>query len=94
MVAAPTNSVYNRWEAKVYETTNYQNDWTGTSNVQSFIGRDNNLPDGTYFYVLTWMDGTPPLTGFITLKENDAEIGILFYRVFVFLWGNAQQIEF
>ena len=63
-------SVYNRWETKVYETTNYQNDWTGTSNVQSFIGRDNNLPDGTYFYVLTWMDGTPPLTGFIYIKRR------------------------
>ena len=64
-------SVYNRWETKVYETTNYQNDWTGTSNVQSFIGRDNNLPDGTYFYVLTWMDGTPPLTGFIYIKRRN-----------------------
>ena len=64
-------SVFNRWETKVYETTDYQNDWTGTSNVPSFIGRDNNLPDGTYFYRLTWTDGTPPMTGFIYIRRRN-----------------------
>ena len=64
-------SVYNRWETKVFETTNYENDWTGTSNVQSFIGADNKLPDGTYFYILTWMDGSPPLTGFLYIQRRN-----------------------
>ena len=62
-------SVYNRWEIKVFESTNYNNDWTGTSNIKAFITADNNLPDGTYFYVLEWMDGTSPMTGFIYIKR-------------------------
>ena len=63
-------TVFNRWENKVYETTNYQNDWTGTSNVQSFIASDNNLPDGTYFYVLAWEDGRAPSSGFVYIKRR------------------------
>lgn len=34
--------VFNRWGRIVYESNDYQNDWDG-----------GNLPDGTYFYVLT-----------------------------------------
>ena len=33
--------VYNRWGKKVYESSNYQNDWDGE-----------NLADGVYYYVL------------------------------------------
>lgn len=33
--------VFNRWGRKVYESSNYQNDWDG-----------GNLGDGTYFYVI------------------------------------------
>lgn len=33
--------IFNRWGKKVYQSTNYQNDWNG-----------GHLPDGTYFYVL------------------------------------------
>ena len=35
--------IYNRWGKKVYETSNYQNDWDA-----------DNLADGTYYYVLTF----------------------------------------
>ncbi len=63
-------SVFNRWETKVYETTQYNNDWTGTSNVQSFISSGNNLPEGTYFYLLELDDGRPPLTGFVFIKRR------------------------
>jgi gliding motility-associated-like protein len=40
----PDNSVtiLNRWGKKVFEKTNYQNDWDGGG-----------LPTGTYFYVIT-----------------------------------------
>ena len=62
--------VFNRWEIKVYETTDYRNDWQGTSNVSSFIGTDNSLPEGTYFYVLEWQDGRAPLSGFIYIKRR------------------------
>ncbi len=63
--------VFNRWEIKVYETTDYRNNWEGTSNVSSFIGTDNSLPEGTYFYVLEWQDGRAPLSGFIYIKRRN-----------------------
>ncbi|MEI6817021.1 MAG: choice-of-anchor L domain-containing protein [Bacteroidota bacterium] len=33
--------IFNRWGLKVYENTNYRNDWTG-----------GDAPDGTYYYIL------------------------------------------
>ena len=63
-------SVFNRWETKVYETTQYANDWAGTSNVSSFISSGNNLPEGTYFYLLEFNDGQPPITGFVYIKRR------------------------
>ncbi|MCK5079099.1 MAG: gliding motility-associated C-terminal domain-containing protein, partial [Bacteroidales bacterium] len=33
--------IFNRWGKKVFEATDYNNDWDG-----------DNLPQGTYFYVL------------------------------------------
>ena len=63
-------SVFNRWETKVFETTQYNNDWEGTSNVSSFISSGNNLPEGTYFYLLEFNDGQPPLSGFVYIKRR------------------------
>jgi gliding motility-associated-like protein len=44
----PDNSlqVFNRWGNKVYDDRGYGNDWDGTYNGE-------NVPDGTYYYVLT-----------------------------------------
>jgi gliding motility-associated-like protein len=39
--------VFNRWGEKVYETTDYNNDWKGT-----YMTSNDKLPDGTYYYVL------------------------------------------
>lgn len=47
-----TLKIFNRWGVLVYETINYQNDWTGTSNGRVTIAQNKNLPAGTYFYVL------------------------------------------
>ncbi len=38
--------VYNRYGSKVFESTNYKNDWKGAFNNKP-------LPDGTYYYVVT-----------------------------------------
>ncbi|MBI3512173.1 MAG: gliding motility-associated C-terminal domain-containing protein [Bacteroidetes bacterium] len=46
--------IYNRWGNKVYESANYQNDWTGSG-----------ISDGTYYYVLHLSSGSD-LTGFVT----------------------------
>jgi gliding motility-associated-like protein len=45
--------IFNRWGNKVYEKTNYENDWEGNSNVKYKIG-DKPLPVGVYYYVLKY----------------------------------------
>ncbi len=39
--------IFNRWGNKVWETDDYQNNWDGTAKN----GKE--LPDGTYFYIIT-----------------------------------------
>ena len=46
-----TLSIYNRYGNLVYENSNYTNDWDGKSSLN-----DQELPDDTYFYILT-LDG-------------------------------------
>lgn len=51
--------VYSRWGAKVFQATNYRNDWDG-----------DNLPAATYYYVieLNPIDfSTEPITGSVTI---------------------------
>jgi gliding motility-associated-like protein len=42
-IAGCNVSIYNRWGQSVYQTTDYQNDWSGTKDGEP-------LPDGVYFY--------------------------------------------
>jgi len=51
--------VYNRWGKKVFEADNYQNDWNG-----------DNLPTGTYFYVITAPAIPEPLKGSFNLFRD------------------------
>ena len=54
-------NVYSRWGTKVFQATNYQNDWDG-----------DNLPAATYYYVieLNPIDGnTEPITGSVTIMR-------------------------
>jgi gliding motility-associated-like protein len=55
----PTNSVeiYNRWGVLVYETKNYDNNtrkFTGISEGRSTVNKSEELPTGTYFYIIQW----------------------------------------
>lgn len=50
-------TIFDRWGRKVYESTNYANDW-----------KADNLTDGTYFYVLNVPDDKK-YNGFITLLK-------------------------
>jgi gliding motility-associated-like protein len=50
--------IFDRWGKKVYETSNYQNDWEAKNN-----------PAGTYFYVLELPDGRST-KGFITVIKD------------------------
>lgn len=63
-----TFTIYNRWGNKVYDTNNYQNTWAGNATTGVRIGGDE-LPVGTYFYVLDLNDGTPVYKGTIYLNR-------------------------
>ncbi|WP_460218750.1 HYR-like domain-containing protein [Psychroserpens sp. MEBiC05023] len=55
--------IFNRWGAKIYDNSNYQNDWNGTSSSAS-IGNSDFVPTGTYYYVLNLKNsGLKPFTG-------------------------------
>jgi len=62
--------VYNRWGNIVYTNPNYNNEWDGKG-VGNFLGQD--VPDGTYYYVVKAMDNTggqvQNFVGFLTLKR-------------------------
>jgi len=45
--------VYNRYGVLVFSKKNYNNDWDGTSNASGTINKDDKLPTGTYYYILT-----------------------------------------
>jgi len=62
--------VYNRWEAKVYESINYQSDWGGIQQYGTTLGNDNNLPEGTYFYILELGNSKKPIKGFVFIKRK------------------------
>ena len=51
-------TIFNRWGAKVYNVKGYDNRdkaFKGYSEGRSTIGGDNNLPEGTYFYILRYV---------------------------------------
>jgi gliding motility-associated-like protein/uncharacterized repeat protein (TIGR01451 family) len=66
----PENSIviFNRWGNKVYEADPYINTWDGRSIRGLRVGGDE-LPTGTYFYVLDLGDGTPVFKGTIYLNR-------------------------
>lgn len=53
--------VFNRWGNAVFRSKDYHNDWGGTWG-------QNDLPDGTYFYILELGDGQR-LTGFVEIRR-------------------------
>ncbi len=60
--------IFNRWGNKVYEASPYQNNWDGRSMFGLRVGGDE-LPIGTYFYVLDLMDGSAIFKGTIYLNR-------------------------
>ncbi len=59
-----TVQLFNRWGELIYETLNYQNDWNGV------VGTDQ-LPDGTYYYIITFPDSDIHYKGAVTLLRNN-----------------------
>jgi gliding motility-associated-like protein len=65
---ANTFVIFNRWGNKVYEASPYQNTWDGKSTMGLRVGGDD-LPIGTYFYVLDLGDGSDIYKGTIYLNR-------------------------
>lgn len=71
--------IYNRWGVQVYETTNYNsrgNVFTGKSDGRGTINKGEDLPTGTYYYVVTYdykdQSGTRSIkkAGYLHLEAN------------------------
>ena len=58
--------LYNRWGNLIYTAIPYLDDWEGKSNEGALLGNDY-LPNGTYFYVIDYKNGTDPVSGYIEL---------------------------
>lgn len=78
----PNNSVqiFSRWGVKVFETTGYNetdNVFTGFSDGRATINKEEQLPTGTYFYVLNYEynDGTTSRTvkrtGYLYINKDE-----------------------
>ena len=56
-------SIFNRWGDEVFRSGQpYQSDWEGT-----FNGED--LPNGTYFYLIDFGTEREPATGFVMIQR-------------------------
>jgi gliding motility-associated-like protein len=55
-------SIYNQWGDEVYHASPYFNDWEGTYDGQE-------LPVGTYFFVVKYNNDQPPVSGFLVLER-------------------------
>ena len=56
-----TVEIYNRWGVLVYETKNYDNNtkkFEGESQGRATVSKSDQLPTGTYFYIIQWTDTT------------------------------------
>jgi hypothetical protein len=60
--------IYNRWGNLVFKQKNYDNKWDGKCNVSgAFMGQE--LPDGTYYYLIDLNNEDKPLNGYVVLKR-------------------------
>ncbi len=55
-------SIFNQWGDEVFRSAPYTNNWMGTYN-----GED--LPVGTYYYVIDFGNGIAPVSGFLILER-------------------------
>ncbi len=56
-------TIFNRWSNKVYESVPYNNEWYGQNK------KGNDLPDGTYFYILELGGSFPTHTGYVIIHH-------------------------
>ncbi|WP_089893601.1 BspA family leucine-rich repeat surface protein [Kriegella aquimaris] len=56
-------SVYNRYGHEVFKTIGYRNDWSGR-----YGSKSENLPPGSYYYVVNLRNGSTPIDGWIFIN--------------------------
>ena len=64
-----TIEIYNRWGVLVYSKHNYNNTWNGISNHNLTLNKNEVLPVGTYFYILTFHDENSVWRGYVYLNK-------------------------
>ena len=60
-------TVYSRWESVILQEAPNKNDWRGEMRASNSKAQD--VPEGTYFYILDLGNGQSSLKGFIYLKR-------------------------
>jgi len=60
--------IYNRWGNLIYKKKSYDNTWNGRSNTGT-VQFGEELPEGTYFYILDMGNNGKPIQGFIVLRR-------------------------
>ncbi|MGB0974216.1 MAG: gliding motility-associated C-terminal domain-containing protein, partial [Flavobacteriaceae bacterium] len=70
----PSLKIFNRWGALVYQSDNYDSKkgrWRGTSQGGITIGGNNELPTGTYYYIIEIKNrDIKPITGHVYLSTK------------------------
>jgi gliding motility-associated-like protein len=59
--------IYNRWGTLIFEDNNYNNDWDGRVNANMSLG--NNVPSGTYFYIIKINGNDKEISGYVYMKR-------------------------
>jgi gliding motility-associated-like protein len=60
--------IYNRWGNLVFKQKEYDNRWNGESNVSGPLSGQQ-LPDGTYYFLLDLNNNQPPVSGYVMLRR-------------------------
>lgn len=60
--------IYNRWGNLVYKKKEYANQWDGRSNVNGVMFGEE-LPNGTYYYILDLNIDQKPLNSFVVIRR-------------------------
>ncbi|MBG6131197.1 gliding motility-associated-like protein [Aquimarina sp. EL_43] len=59
--------IYNRWGVEVYRKKGYDNSWGGYSEGRATIAQDEQLPVGTYYYILK-IEGQKDRAGYLYIN--------------------------
>ncbi|TPN83057.1 gliding motility-associated C-terminal domain-containing protein [Aquimarina algicola] len=61
-------SIFNRWGVQVYNKKGYDNSWAGISDGRATIAKGEELPAGTYYYVLK-INGQKDRAGYLYINR-------------------------